>query len=50
MINSNHVRPNGQSLVEYSIIIAIVALAIIGFLILYGEELVALYDTITSVW
>lgn len=46
----NLLKLEGQSLVEYSIIIAIVSLAIIGFLIAYGEELVNLYQTITSVW
>ncbi len=50
MNSRNHLKLDGQSLVEYSIILAIVSLAIIGFLIAYGEELVNLYRSITSVW
>ncbi|MFK7804699.1 MAG: Flp family type IVb pilin [Anaerolineae bacterium] len=47
---TTRLKLDGQSLVEYSIILAIVSLAIIGFLIAYGEELVNLYRLITDVW
>ena len=42
-------RPSrGQGLVEYALIIALVAIVVIGALILLGPQIAAIFDTINS--
>jgi pilus assembly protein Flp/PilA len=41
-------RTRGQGLVEYALIIALVAVVVIGALILLGPQIAAIFDTISS--
>ena len=43
-------KPTGQSLIEYAIILAIVALAIFSLLAAYGDEIGELYRSVTEMW
>ena len=41
-------RTRGQGLVEYALIIALVAIVVIGALLLLGPQIAAIFDTISS--
>ena len=41
-------REEGQGLVEYALILLLIAMAVVGALKLFGEELLNTYNVITS--
>lgn len=41
-------RTRGQGLVEYALIIALVAIVVIGALLLLGPQIAAIFDKISS--
>ncbi len=48
MQNRSLRRTRGQGLVEYALIIALVAVVVIGALILLGPQIAAIFDKISS--
>lgn len=48
MQNRSLRRARGQGLVEYALIIALVAVVVIGALILLGPQIAAIFDTISK--
>ncbi|HEX9036558.1 MAG TPA: Flp family type IVb pilin [Ktedonobacterales bacterium] len=48
MSNLSLRRARGQGLVEYALIIALVAVVVIGALILLGPQIAAIFDKISS--
>jgi Flp pilus assembly pilin Flp len=43
-------RETGQGLLEYALIISLVAIVIILALTVFGEDIAELYDQIVNVW
>lgn len=50
MKTDNLLKSHGQSLIEYAIILTLVALTIAGLLFVYGEEVVNLYQLVADLW
>lgn len=47
-MNRKALRNRGQGLVEYALIIALVAIVVIGALILLGPQIATIFDNINS--
>ena len=47
-MNNKALRNRGQGLVEYALIIALVAIVVIGALILLGPQIATIFDNINS--
>ena len=50
MISKQNSNLKGQGLVEYAIILVVVALVIASLLAVYGDEVVALYQSVIDMW
>ena len=45
-----YLNSSGQGLVEYAIILVVVALVIASLLAVYGDEVVDLYQSVIDMW